>query len=132
VAVLRIHRARMVERATAAGVYLGPTTYVWSQDLTGDKPWRPDRVTGAFKVLTGRLGLQRITFHTLRHFSATALAGQGVAIRTIAGRLGHANPSLTLRTYAHFLDVADRDAAAAIGGVVTGLMRATPESDPAV
>ena len=131
VAVLRAHRARMVERATAAGVYLGPTAYVWSQDLAGEKPWRPDRVTGAFKVLTGRLGLQRITFHTLRHFSATALAGQGVAIRTIAGRLGHANPSLTLRTYAHFLDVADRDAAAAIGGVVAGLMRATPESEPA-
>jgi integrase len=129
VAVLRAHRARMVERATAAGAYLAPTAYVWSQDLAGEQPWRPDRVTGAFKVLTGRLGLQRITFHTLRHFSATASSGQGVAIRTIAGRLGHANPSLTLRTYAHFLDVADRDAAAAIGGVVAGVMAATPKSE---
>jgi integrase len=52
-----------------------------------------------------------IPFHTLRHYAATTLAGQGIGVRTIAGRLGHANPSVTLRTYAHFLDAADREAA---------------------
>jgi hypothetical protein len=33
----------------------------------------------------------------------------------------HANPSVTLRTYAHFLDVADREAATALGAVVAAL-----------
>ena len=37
------------------------------------------------------LGMQRETFHALRHFSATTRAPpQGVGIRTIAGRVGHA------------------------------------------
>jgi len=35
-------------------------------------------------------------------------------------RLGHANPNLTLRTYAHFREVADREAAAAMGRLAVG------------
>ncbi len=53
----------------------------------------------------------------MRHSAATALAGRGVAVRTIAGRLGHANPNVTLRTYAYFLDVAHRDAADVMAGL---------------
>ncbi|MGH9059319.1 MAG: tyrosine-type recombinase/integrase, partial [Acidimicrobiales bacterium] len=122
VEVLRRHHTRVLERARAAGVTVGPSSYVWSQDLAAAAPYRPNRVTSAFRTLTANLGMQHITFHSLRHFAATALAGQGIGVRTIAGRLGHANPSLTLRTYAHFLDAADRDAAAAIGAVVTKLL----------
>jgi hypothetical protein len=66
--------------------------------------------------------MTHVTFHTLRHFSATALAGTGVPVRTIAGRLGHSNPNLTLRTYAHFLEAADREAAAALHTVTEQLM----------
>jgi integrase len=108
VAVLRDHRRLVEERAGVAGVDLAPTAYVWSQDPDAATPYRPDRVTGAFRSLRDRLGLQHVTFHALRHFAATR-AGQGVAVRTIAGRLGHANPGITLRTYAHFLDPADRE-----------------------
>ena len=61
-----------------------------------------------------------MTFHGLRHFSATALSGHGNDIGTLAGRLGHANPNLTLRTYSHFLEVADREAADAMGKLATG------------
>jgi integrase len=56
-----------------------------------------------------------VRFHDLRHFAATVLASSGVDIRTIAGRLGHAHPAITLRTYAHFMEAADRDAAAVMG-----------------
>jgi len=128
VSVLRKHRARVEGRAAAAGVTMPASAYVWSQDLAAAVPYRPDRVTAAFRTLTRRLKLSHVTFHALRHFSATTLAGQGVGVRTIAGRLGHANPSLTLRTYAHFLDAADRDAAAAIGGLMAGLMK-PPDTD---
>jgi integrase len=38
-----------------------------------------------------------------------------VDVRTIAGRLGHANPAITLRTYAHFLEASDRQAAEVMG-----------------
>jgi integrase len=119
--VLRAHRHRVDERATMAGVVLSPAAYVWSQDLDAATPYRPDRVTGAFRTLRDRLDLPDVTFHSLRHFTATTLAAGGVGIRTIAGRLGHANPGITLRTYAHFLDAADREAATAIGDAMAGL-----------
>jgi hypothetical protein len=127
--VLREHRRLAEERAIAAGAILAPSAYVWSQDLDAMTPYRPDRVTGAFRSLRDRLQLPHVTFHALRHFAATTLAGEGVGIRTIAGRLGHASPSVTLRTYAHFLDASDRDAADAIGSVVARLTR-SPASEP--
>lgn len=128
VEVLRRRRDRADELAHEVGAEVLPSNYVWSQDVAGREPFRPDRVTGQFVVVRERLGLEHITFHSLRHFAATALAGQGVAVRTIAGRLGHANPTVTLRTYAHFLDVADREAAERLGGLVAGLL---PNSDKA-
>ncbi|MDP9420243.1 MAG: site-specific integrase [Actinomycetota bacterium] len=115
--VLLRQRARAEERAAAAGCTLAGSAYVWSQALDASIPYRPDRVTGAFRGLRERAGLPHLTLQGMRHFAATALAGRGVAVRTIAGRLGHANPNLTLRTYAHFLDVADRDAADVMAGL---------------
>jgi integrase len=123
--VLRAHRHRVDERAAMAGVVLSPTAYVWSQELDAATPYRPDRVTGAFRTLRDHLELRHVTFHSLRHFTATTLAAGGVGIRTIAGRLGHANPGITLRTYAHFLDAADREAATAIGDAMAGLQPAS-------
>jgi integrase len=125
IAVLRAHRDRVNERAAMAGVSLSPDAYVWSQDLDAATPYRPDRVTGAFRTLRDRLELPHVTFHSLRHFTATTLAAEGVGIRTIAGRLGHANPGITLRTYAHFLDAADREAATAIGEALAGIQPAS-------
>jgi len=132
VEVLRRHRAAVVKRAEEAGVELGSDAYVWSQHLDASAPYRPDRVTGSFRNLTRRLGLGHVTFHALRHFSATSLAGTGVAVRTIAGRLGHANPNLTLRTYAHFLEVADRDAARALHAVTSQLDAQDASEQPAL
>jgi integrase len=39
--------------------------------------------------------------HDLRHFSASMAIAAGHDVRSVAGRLGHANPAMTLRTYAH-------------------------------
>jgi hypothetical protein len=40
-----------------------------------------------------------------------ALIAAGVDVRTVAGRLGHADPSTTLRIYAAFMEPADQGAA---------------------
>ncbi len=121
VEVLRRQHDRATARTRAVGVTWDANSYVWSQEVDGSRPYRPDRVTGAFRGLRDRVGLHHLTFHALRHFSATALAGRGVGVRTIAGRLGHANPNVTLRTYAHFLEVSDREAAAVMGDLAAAL-----------
>ena len=48
--------------------------------------------------------------HALRHAHATLLVGAGVHMRTVAEQLGHADPALTARTYAHIAPTAVRDA----------------------
>ena len=42
----------------------------------------------------------------------------GVPVRTVSGRLGHANAATTLNVYAHFLEASDRQAADIIGGLL--------------
>ena len=38
--------------------------------------------------------------------------------RTVAGRLGHANPAMTLRVYAHAVEAADEAVAKMLGGLL--------------
>ena len=46
--------------------------------------------------------------HLLRHFAATELIGAGHDVRTVAGRLGHRDASVTLKVYSHALPERDR------------------------
>ena len=55
--------------------------------------------------------LPEITFHGLRHSNATLLISQGVDVRTVSGRLGHAQMSTTTNIYSHFFRSTDRKAA---------------------
>jgi integrase len=41
--------------------------------------------------------------HDLRHVHATTLLLAGVPVHVVAARLGHADPSVTLRVYAHVI-----------------------------
>ena len=56
--------------------------------------------------------------HHLRHFSATQLLSLGIDMRTVSGRLGHANASTTLDIYAQFVQAADERAADALGALL--------------
>jgi hypothetical protein len=62
-----------------------------------------------------RLEVWPFRFHDLRHLSATEMVGQGIDPRTVASRLGHADPSVTLRVYAHAIEQRDREAAEGLG-----------------
>ena len=50
-------------------------------------------------------GVEVISWHTLRHSQGSWLNSAGESATDIAARLGHADPSFTLRRYVH----ADRD-----------------------
>ena len=55
------------------------------------------------RVNRERRVLPPIRFHDLRHVHATLLLQDGEPIHVVAERLGHADPSMTLRVYAHVI-----------------------------
>lgn len=55
--------------------------------------------------------LPPVTPHGLRHTSATLLISENVDVRTVSGRLGHAQTSTTLNIYSHSLQKKDAQAA---------------------
>jgi integrase len=55
---------------------------------------------------SGEAGLTGVTFHVLRHTFASLLIAQGRDPVFVSRQLGHANPAITLRVYAHLFDAA--------------------------
>lgn len=51
---------------------------------------------------------------------ATLLIGSGADIKTVQTRLGHSSAQLTMNIYAHAIEANDRDAADAIGEILSG------------
>ena len=47
--------------------------------------------------------LPHARLHDLRHVHATTLLLAGTQVHVVAARLGHADPSITLRVYAHVI-----------------------------
>ncbi|WP_433369402.1 tyrosine-type recombinase/integrase [Streptosporangium sp. CA-115845] len=55
--------------------------------------------------------LPYVRLHDLRHIHATTLLLAGVPVHVVASRLGHADPAITLRVYAHVIRSAETAAA---------------------
>ncbi len=125
-ALLVAHRDACEELATKCGASVESNSFLFSHEVDFSKPWRPNYATLAFGRLRDELGLDGVKLHHLRHFSATQLLSAGIDIRTVSGRLGHADASTTLDIYAQFLQAADERAAAALGQ----LLRTSETSDP--
>lgn len=118
ITVLAARRKRQERVAKACGVKLVADAFMFSAEPDGSQPLHPDTITGGFRRICTRLGLSGVRLHDLRHLHATQLLAAGVPIRTVSGRLGHANAATTLNVYAAFVEASDRDAAAVIGGLL--------------
>ena len=113
--VLQRHRSKVDRLADELGLVVPDDAFIFSRSPQGLEPVRPDVVTKfVLRVSNGRVHL-----HALRHYSATQLIAGGHDVRTVAGRLGHADVSVTLRVYCHVLPERDREAAAALGNTLT-------------
>ena len=77
-------------------------------------PMSPDGLSKAWRSTVKLLGLPKVTFHALRHTHASALIAAGLDVVKTSRRLGHSDPTVTLRIYAHLFDNSDAAAAAAI------------------
>jgi integrase len=97
------------------------STYMFSTTLGPPNPdrigWWWQRVRAASRID------KRWRLHDLRHWSATAAISSGADVRTVAGRLGHSDPSMTLRVYAHALTATD----AAIAGALSRALAWRPQ-----
>ena len=74
--------------------------------------------------------LPKITPHSFRHMAATYLINAGVDIRTVAGKLGHANSTTTQLVYSHLLRKAEFETANVMDNILKqSIADATPLSD---
>lgn len=64
--------------------------------------------------------VRSITFHGLRHTSATLLLSAGVPAHVVQRRLGHKRIEMTLSIYAHALPSMQQDAARRLGALLHG------------
>jgi integrase len=62
------------------------------------------RVGTAFRLAVQQAGVRgagRLSLHSLRHGYASMLIGSGLDVVFVSRQLGHANPGVTLKVYAH-------------------------------
>ncbi len=93
VSALRAHRASSSVVGAGEPLFRG---------LRSGARLRSDAAYGHWQRL--RRGLPPMRLHDLRHGHATLLLAQGTPMRLIADQLGHADPGLTSRVYAHVID----------------------------
>jgi integrase len=73
-----------------------------------------------FEPAVEQAGLPGLTFHGLRHSAATTWMADGIDARTVQRLLGHSDPRLVLKLYAHAADEALRAAAKRTGATFWG------------
>jgi integrase len=113
VEVMKEHRSLQAEERLLAGPeWRASDDYVFTTGWGG--PVHPDTVSSLVADLieahnatvresgVGEM-LPRARLHDLRHLHATTLLLAGVPVHVVAARLGHADPSVTLRVYAHVI-----------------------------
>lgn len=72
-----------------------------------------------FKRFIARHNLKPLTYHGLRHTSATMLLANGIPLKNVANRLGHSRASTTANIYAHAIPRFDKDASNVFGEILS-------------
>jgi integrase len=112
VEVLKAHRARQLEERMAATSWADPGLVFPN---TKGKIRRRDSVMRSLRRLLEEAGLPvGVRFHDLRHTAGTLALQQGIPLHAVSKMLGHSDPAMTLRRYAHVLEEMRDDAARAM------------------
>jgi integrase len=121
VAELRDHWRRQQEQRLAFG--LGRAS---NDDLVFPRPdgspWPPDRLSSTWTKTVATLNLPKVTFHALRHTHVSQLIAARLDVVTVSHRIGHSNPAVTLKVYAHAFGDTDEKAAAAVEAALAGAL----------
>jgi integrase len=126
--VLRQRQERLASALGGANVERPADGFIWSQDPEGSRPIYPDTISVRFRALRERAGLDHVELRQFRHYTATQLLAAGIDVRTVAGRLRHARPAMTLDRYAAWVPARDREAADLLEGINGGATEAAAGS----
>jgi integrase len=114
---LKAHRAHQSATRLVLGSAFDDHGLIFPNSV--GRPLEPRAFNRHFKSALARAGLpSTLRLHDCRHFAATAMIADGTDVRTVAGLLGHADPSLTVRTYAHVVPDVARRAADRMGALL--------------
>lgn len=105
---LREHRRRQLEERAASGA-LGADGLVFTTER--GRPIHGSNLPRVLHEHTDRLGLPRVTIHSLRHSCATLLISEGYPIAKVAAILGHSSSRVTEMVYSHLVGKDLEDAA---------------------
>jgi integrase len=75
-------------------------------------------VTERFRTLAARAKLPPVTFHGLRHGSASMLLAAGVDLKVVSQTMGHATAAFTADVYVTVLEEMAESAASAIASFI--------------
>ncbi len=96
-----------------------PRGFIFSSDKKGQVPWHPDTFSAKMRRANNHLGnaptSRRITFKSLRAFTASELASQGNDVTTAQAVLRHRSAQTTLRHYSAARERKVRDATEGVG-----------------
>jgi integrase len=116
VAALHRQRAQQAEWRLQVGDRWQDHGFVFTNE-TG-RVLYPNHVQHVMRKHCRKLQLPPLSPHGLRHVHASLLLSRNLPITAVSSRLGHANPSITMTTYAHAIKRQDVEAAAVIGDVL--------------
>jgi len=111
--LLRAQKKRSSERAKTCLTRIDPSSYIFSPDPAGQRPYNPYTITRTFVTACAEAGVPRMRLHDLRHHSATTLLKTGVSVGEVMDRHGWRTVEMVNR-YRHLLDAQDSAAAKAL------------------
>jgi site-specific recombinase XerD len=119
VTVLRAARKRQAAERLALGEHYRSGEYVVSNEI--GEPYNPAVLSRYWADAVKAAGVRHIKLHGGRHTAATLMHLDGVPVAVIAAWIGHSDPTLTLRVYAH----SQNDALKAAGQSLDGSNRSS-------
>ena len=106
---LREHYRTQLEERFKLGFGRDPRAVVFSR--SDGQPMDPDTLSKSFRRLVATAKVTPITFHGLRHTHISHLLMDGVHVKLVSERAGHASVNITLGVYAAYIPSMQSDAA---------------------
>jgi integrase len=108
ITVLEGWRAFQAAEFAAVGIH---NAEQWVFTVGDGDTVHPHALYETFRRIMHRSGVPTVRFHDLRHTHGSLLIKEGIPVKVVSERLGHANVAFTMQTYQHLLPGMQADAA---------------------